>query len=117
MPKILVVEDTKTGRRYMKNLLEGQSHQVTLAENGQEALNELENASFDLIFVDLLMPVMDGFKFLEECQTKGVETPIIVATANLSQKVVERCRGLGAKEVLHKPYKEQDIIQNISSLL
>lgn len=81
MSKILIVEDDTALSRALKIGLEKEEIQSTIAENGEEALKILENdLAYDLILLDLLMPNMSGFRFLEELYASEISIPIIVST-------------------------------------
>lgn len=95
--KILIVEDEKSIANALKLKLENSGYQAEVANNGKEALEKLEGNGFNLVLLDLVMPVMDGFGVLEEMRSRGIKTPVIIST-NLSQEEDEkRAIELGAK--------------------
>jgi len=98
--KILIVEDEKTMSKALKIKL---SHfQVSLANNGEEAIDILSKNKFDLILLDIMMPKMDGFDVLESMKKKRNKTPVFILT-NLNQdEDVNRAKELGAKDFLVK---------------
>jgi CheY-like chemotaxis protein len=81
--RVLLVEDDEPTRELIRRTLEGAGYEVTEAENGQVALDRLPSANPDIIVLDLMMPVMDGFSFLHHLRTSEEhnEVPVIVATA------------------------------------
>lgn len=100
--KILVVEDERAIAKAMSLKLELANFEVKNASDGEEAFLALKEESFDLIILDLIMPKMDGFEFLEELKKQGVKIPVIVST-NLSQKEdLGRAKKLGAVDYLVK---------------
>ena len=84
--RILLVEDNAVNRLLALRLLEKRGHQVTLAENGKEAMAALERDSFDLVLMDVQMPEMDGFEataaIREEEKTSGQHLRIVAMTAH-----------------------------------
>lgn len=100
--KVLIVEDEKPMARALQLKLENVGCSVTTADNGNVALEQLEEGSFDIILLDLIMPEMDGFAFLEKMQEKEIDTPVVVLS-NLSQEEDEqKVRELGAVDYLVK---------------
>jgi len=115
---ILISEDEKAIAEALKLKLEHSGYEVSLAGNGEEALDLAKNKKFDLIILDLIMPVMDGFGFLEAAKKEGIKTPIIVAS-NLSQPEDEkRARELGAKDFFIKSnVSVSEIVEKIANVL
>lgn len=94
--KVLVVEDEHPLAKALELKLSHQGFDVLCAPNGEEGLKLLEKSSFDVILLDLIMPLIDGFKVLEILKEKKIKTPVIVLS-NLSQNDDEqRARKLGA---------------------
>lgn len=100
--KILIIEDEKPMTRALAYAFSHAGFEASTAPNGKEALLLTESMPFDLIILDLLMPAMDGFHFLEEFRKKNKTTPVIVLT-NLSQQAeLDRAKKLGADSCLVK---------------
>lgn len=120
MSKVLIIEDDAPYRKIYKRKFEVAGYQVEVAENGQEGLEKLRAFRPDVVFVDLMMPKMDGFQFLDAVQadTSLQGVPIIVLT-NLStsddaQKVMQK----GALAVLVKSDTEPNaIVEKAASIL
>src|SRR6267378_8147235 len=107
MPNILVVEDDDAIRGLVSEVLRDDGYQVQEATNGVEALASLREIRPDLIVLDLMMPVMDGWTFVEECRRKqwcdGV--PIVVTSASHDlPRTAERLRSFGVRTCLAKPF-------------
>jgi CheY-like chemotaxis protein len=81
--RLLVVDDDDIGRRQIRTALEQRGWKITEAANGREALTKLNEAAADAIILDLMMPEMDGFEFLEEMRRKPEwrDIPVVVVTA------------------------------------
>jgi two-component system, sensor histidine kinase and response regulator len=105
---ILVVEDNLVNQRVARLLLESWGHHVTIAENGLHGLIEFEKQSFDIVLMDMQMPVMDGLTasrtLREREQDLGATaTPIIAMTANAMKGDDERCYAAGMSDYISKP--------------
>ena len=108
--RILAAEDNPLEQANISNLLERLGHQLVLVGNGREAVEECEQTTFDLILMDILMPVMDGFEAVrlirEHERLKGSRTPIIALTSYSLQAVQERCATAGMNGYLPKPVSQ-----------
>jgi len=113
--KILLVEDNLMNQKVTHALLKRMGCEVTIADNGKTALHILEKQSFDLIFMDGNMPVMDGFeatKKIRENENKhGGHTPVIAMTALAMSKDRERCLAVGMDDFIAKPINGSKIYQ------
>lgn len=100
--KILVVEDERPLSHALVLKLTNEGYDVTPALNGQECLDYLEKNTYDIVLLDLMMPVVDGFQVLDFLQKKG-PMPYVVVLSNLSQPEDEaRVKALGAKKYFIK---------------
>ncbi len=115
-PKILVVEDEKDLARAIRAILEFSKYSVTIAYNGQEALDEVKKQKFDVILMDVMMPIMDGITALKEMRKTGINTPIIMLTAK--SQIDDKVEGLdsGAKDCLTKPFDKKKLLTRIRAL-
>ena len=113
---ILVVEDNKINQMVTKKLLEKNGHSYQMAENGLEALQLVEQNTFDIILMDINMPVMNGIEASIKMRNLGIKTPIIALTAsdkeNILKEILEKKNGL--TDVLVKPF-EYDDLENVIS--
>ncbi len=101
--KILVVEDNMVNQQVMMGLLEKLGHEVVVAENGQIAVDFVRENPFDLIFMDINMPVKDGIEACKEIRTFNKNIPIIAITANGMTSEKERCLNAGMDSFATKP--------------
>ena len=110
---ILVAEDNLVNQRVMEGMLKQFDHQVTLAGNGQKALDLLRLKQFDLVFLDVQMPVLDGFATVEEIRRReqgaNSRTPIVALTAHAMQGDRERCLAAGMDDYLTKPIRPEEL--------
>ncbi len=103
--KILIVDDSFLTRSMLKKFLNENGYDTIEATDGRQALEKIETEKPECIITDLLMPNMDGISFLRELKEKNISVPVIVFTANIQKKVIDECKGLGAKAFFHKPPK------------
>jgi DNA-binding response OmpR family regulator len=100
--KVLIVEDERPLAHALELKLQHEGFAVTLASDGQECLNILKEQAFDVLLLDLIMPVMDGFQVLEQLKTYP-QQPAVFVLSNLSQLEDEdRVLGLGARKFFIK---------------
>lgn len=118
--KILIVDDMAEMRLLLKTLLEGGGHEVALARNGKEALERLQEGSFDLIVSDILMPVMDGFQLCRTCKThpEWKKIPFVFYTATYTGKRdQEFALALGADRFVVKPQEPERFLEIMKEVL
>lgn len=115
--KVLIVDDSMTARHFLKNCLAERDVHLLEAQNGQEALEVFAAEKPDLVFLDITMPVMDGFEALPRLKELGPDTPIIVLTADVQSKTVERIMSLGAFLFLKKPPRKPVILDALDRSL
>jgi len=112
--QILLVEDNIINQELGKDMLQQLGCKVTIANNGIEALEKLEQQAYDLIFMDCHMPEMDGFTAtqnirIREQKQKIKSVPIIALTANVMLGIKEQCLAVGMNDYLGKPYFAKDL--------
>jgi signal transduction histidine kinase/CheY-like chemotaxis protein len=115
--KVLVVDDAEELRILMRRLLEKQGANVTTAENGLEGVDQALHGNFDLVLMDIKMPVMDGVEATSALRQGGFKAPIVAITAHASLEDRKRCLDAGCNEYLSKPIEGAHLIQSISSIL
>ena len=103
---ILVVDDNPMNRDTLTRYLERLGHAVMMAENGQEALEMLERHHFDLVLLDIMMPMMNGYQVLQRLKGDAVwrDIPVIMISALDETDSVVRCIEMGAEDYLPKPF-------------
>ena len=111
---ILVAEDNPINRRLAKKFLEEAGHQVTLVDNGRLAAETAQSKKFDLIFMDMNMPEMDGLEATKLLRKAQVNTPIIALTGETSDKSIETCKKAGMDDFLTKPFKAKDLNEKVA---
>ncbi|WP_051252501.1 response regulator [Ferrimonas kyonanensis] len=114
---ILVAEDTKANQLVVRLMLEKEGCQVTIVENGRQALEQASDHPYDLILMDCSMPVMDGYSATEALRSKGCTTPILALTATTTAEAHKMCMEAGMNAVLHKPIHRASLMQAIDQWL
>jgi len=116
---ILVVDDNRMNRTKLSISLKQQGHEVTLAEDGEQALEMLDQASFDVVLLDIIMPGIDGYKVLERMKNNpGLRhIPVIVISALDEVDSAVRCIEIGAEDYLPKPFNPRELLARIKSIL
>lgn len=115
---ILVVEDTKTNQMVIQLLLNKLGYDVTIAENGLQAVELLEkNHVFDLVLMDISMPIMDGIAATKILRDKHIEIPIIALTAHTAGSDKQNCIDAGMNDIVLKPIRSKDIMEVVKRFL
>ena len=113
--RVLVVEDGLFNQKLLQGLLERRGCDVSLANNGQEAVDSVAEHAFDLVLMDVQMPVMDGLqatKLIREREAAlGKSTPIVAVTAGVDRQT---CLDVGMDEYLSKPIRA-DLLDEVLS--
>jgi CheY-like chemotaxis protein len=118
-PKVLIVDDEPFNVDYLEPQLEDSNYQLIRVSNGRQALDKIEREQPDLVLLDLMMPVLDGFAVLAQIKADPVlrDIPvIIISAANESRSVVKGIKQ-GAEDYLTKPVDENLLIQKLREFL
>jgi signal transduction histidine kinase/ActR/RegA family two-component response regulator len=107
--KVLVVEDTQTLQMMERYLLESMGAEVSVANHGEEAVTLAMQERFDLIFMDMQMPVMDGIEATRILREKGNQTPIVALTANVMQSHRDAFEAAGCDDFIGKPFDKMKL--------
>ena len=116
---LLVVDDNEMNRDLLTRRLERQGYQVTVAVDGLQALEILDQANFDLVLLDIMLPVMNGYQVLEHLKADQTlnHIPVIITTALDEADGKARCIELGAEDYLTKPFNPVVLKSRISDCL
>ncbi len=117
---VLLVEDNDINRLYASSILKMWGCHFETAENGVVALEKIRNNDFDVVLMDIQMPVMDGFettKAIRQGDPKKNKVPIIALTANATQKDFENCLTAGMNDCITKPFTQEDLFQVLTKYL
>ena len=113
--RILLVEDNEMNRVVACNTLKQFNVEVTEVVNGEEAVNLLKKKTFDIILMDIQMPVMDGIEATEIIRNNlKIQTPIIALSANALKTKIDACMAIGMNDYITKPFEDQELFQVIA---
>lgn len=114
--RVLLVEDNDINRLYAKSILKNWQSETETAENGLVAIEKLKSANFDVVLMDVQMPVMDGYettKAIRQMDMPKSATPIIALTANATKIDVDKCLAAGMNDFLPKPFTPDDLYRKL----
>ena len=119
MADILIVEDNPVNRKLISLLLNRAGYSFAVAENGVQALEQLDKDQFKMVLMDMMMPVMNGYEATKAIRAhpKHKAMPVIALTANAMRGEEEKCREAGCNDYIAKPYSKDRILAAIGSLL
>lgn len=116
--KILIVDDELTNRMILSAILKKEGYSIVSAVNGQEAVDVFQQEEPDLVLMDIMMPIMDGYEATKKIKALSEEkfTPIIFLTAMTDEQALRRCVDVGGDDFLSKPYNQVIIKAKIDAL-
>ena len=115
--KILIVEDEPKTAAYLRKGLEENDFVIDLAKNGEDGKHLALTASYDLIILDVMMPICDGWSVIADVRRHGLSTPVLFLTAR--DAIHDRVKGLelGADDYLIKPFAFSELLARVRSIL
>lgn len=114
---ILLVEDDKNLGIVTRDFLEISGYQVILKEDGKEGLKEFRNGTYDLVLLDIMLPLLDGFSVAEEIRKTDCETPFIFLTAKTLKEDKLKGFRIGADDYITKPFSTEELKLRIDAVL
>lgn len=120
MAKILVIDDEELIRFALREMLEGNGHDVEEAEDGTAGLARLHFNGIDLVITDVVMPNKEGIQTITEIRKSKPDLPILAISGGGRIGAVdqlERSREVGANDVLQKPFSDVDLLEKVASML
>src|SRR5215211_3242216 len=113
--KVLIVDDEPFNVDYLQQALEDSNYQLITAFNGREALDKIHSGQPDLVLLDLIMPVLDGFAVLAEIKADSLlrDIPVIIIASEHDSKSVVKGIKQGAEDYLTKPVNADLLIQKV----
>jgi signal transduction histidine kinase len=115
--RVLVAEDNKSNQVLIKAILEKLGLQVLLAENGRQAMEAAVQTPFDLILMDMQMPVMNGFEATRQLRRQSIRIPIIALTAHAMDEERSACFQAGCDDFISKPLRKDELVALLDKYL
>ncbi len=118
-PVVMVIDDSITMRKVTSRVLESHSLEVITAQDGIDAIEQLQDRVPDLMLLDIEMPRMDGYQLLEHIRADARlrHVPIVMITSRAGQKHRKKARTAGANGYLTKPYQEAELVEQVNEML
>ena len=113
MSKILIIDDERSIRRALREILEFENFEVHEAENGKEGLEKIQSTTYDIIFCDIKMPLMDGMEVLDEIQKAKIDVPVIMISGHGNIETAVDAIKKGAFDFIEKPLDLNRILVTI----
>jgi CheY-like chemotaxis protein len=117
MVKILVIDDSSFQRKIICSILKEDGYELSTAENGRDAMENISTFVPDLIISDLLMPEFDGFYLLEQVKAGNIPIPVLIITSDIQAPTREKCLQLGAWGLLNKPVHKDTLLPAVKKIL
>jgi len=115
--RILIVEDDKAIQSLLSMMLGAHGYETSIAEHGLKAIELLNREEFDIIICDMMMPFMDGLRFLKWLRQEGkIDLPVIVVTSVNDPAIREDILNAGATEIIYKPVIVQELLKKLEGL-
>jgi len=115
--RILVAEDVITNQKLMNHLLGKMGLEVVMVDDGNKAVQKAASQSFDIIFMDIQMPNMDGYEATKAIRKEGIKTPIVALTAHAMYGDEQKCIEAGCDDYLSKPLMYTKLVKTIAKYL
>jgi two-component system OmpR family response regulator len=117
MTTILIIDDEPGVRELLEDALANAGYQVQCALNGADGLDQLRRRSADLCIVDINMPVMNGYEFLEKLRSHDSKTPVLMLTARDSSDDAQQGLRFGADDYVRKPFNVDELLLRVAAIL
>ena len=117
MPTLLIADDSIFQRKGLGRIAQSLGFDVLEASDGRQCLELLREHSPEALLLDLNMPGMHGLDVLQAMRDEGLESTVVVISADIQATTRQRCMALGAHDILYKPFDQQTLHQVLSDLL
>ena len=119
MERILIVDDSEEIRFLLQTMLETQGYRVSTASDGEKALSALREEHFDLVILDVMMPLKDGYTDLKEMRQAGLResTRVLMLTAKAMDSDWARGYSLGVDDYVTKPFEVDELLASVDKVL
>lgn len=117
MAKVLIIDDSRFARLKLSDNIKSEGFEIVEAGNGEEGLEVTRKENPDCIICDLLMPVMDGFGFLDKLREENLDIPVLILTSDIQDKTRKAVFEKGAVDLITKPPKYEEVVGKINQVL
>lgn len=117
MPAILTVDDSRAVRSIVGKQVRELGYEVLEAEDGVQGLEQLAQATVELVLLDVSMPCMDGPTMLQKMREGGNQTPVIMLTSESKRSIVAGTMMMGISDYILKPFKPEELRQKVLAVL
>jgi DNA-binding response OmpR family regulator len=117
MPRVLVIEDDALVRKLLERRLQVAGWTVASLADGRELQQALETQRPDLLLIDMGLPYGNGLTLVQKIRAQGISTPILILTAYELPRLYEMVRGIGADDLMLKPYDQEDLLVRMQRML
>ncbi|MBP8824007.1 MAG: response regulator [Flavobacteriales bacterium] len=117
MPHVMIIEDDALARRSMAFRAMDAHWRVTTLADGRELERMLRDEPADLLLIDLGLPHVDGLALVEDLRAHGIDVPVLVITAHELPHLRETVLGMGANDLMQKPFDPDDLMYRMTRLL
>ncbi len=112
---IMIIDDEPVIGRLFKDILERNGYQVTTFLKSTDVLGLIQRQHYDLMFIDLMMPEIDGAELIHRVRDMGIKTPIVIVTGYPDSRLMEKAMEKGPFTVIKKPFSNEDILSVVNS--
>jgi len=113
---VLVVDDNEINRLILSRAVEAFGASVRTAENGREALDRIREEPFNLVFMDIAMPVLDGLEATKQARARGDDVPVVAVTAHYSRGDEPELRAAGFNGLIPKPLEITAVFEHLANV-
>ncbi len=118
--KVLVAEDSSVIQNITKKVLQFQNYEITSVKNGKQVLDKLQKQSYDILLLDINMPIMDGMECARRIRaledTQLAQIPIVAITGNAKNYTMEDFKNVGINEYLQKPLNFDRLVEVVNTM-
>src|SRR6185312_5619000 len=112
--RVLLAEDSPDNQMIVSYMLESAGAEVAVVDNGQAVLDQMQNKNYDVVLMDIQMPVMDGYEALSRLRDQGIRTPVIALTAHTMNEERQKCLESGFTNHISKPINQSTLLEQLS---
>jgi DNA-binding response OmpR family regulator len=117
MPHVLLIEDDALVRKLLEKRLQLAGWEVTALRDGSQLLDRMAERPADLVLIDLGLPGVDGLSLVEQLRVHGTTAPILVLTAYELPHLHATVRGVGANDLVQKPYDQEELLEKMRRMM